>query len=86
MKQSDGRERLLALAGGFLDISRARVTILADMAEFADEIDVDRAEAAMARARELLAGVENPVQREAANAELQKAQARLRVARGGDRS
>jgi F-type H+-transporting ATPase subunit epsilon len=84
VKQSDGKERQLVIAGGFLDVSRSKVTVLADTAEFAEEIDLNRAEAALSRARELLGNAE-PSQREEASAAARRAQARLRVARGGDR-
>jgi len=43
-----------AIGGGFVDIHDNRVIILADSAERADEIDIARAEAARARAQELL--------------------------------
>lgn len=43
-----------AIGGGFVDIHDNKVIILADSAERADEIDVARAEAARARAEELL--------------------------------
>ncbi len=43
-----------AIGGGFVDIHDNRVIILADSAERADEIDIARAEAARARAAELL--------------------------------
>ena len=43
-----------AIGGGFVDIHDNRVIILADSAERADEIDIARAEAARARAEELL--------------------------------
>ncbi len=43
-----------AIGGGFVDIHDNKVIILADSAERADEIDVARAEAARARAEDLL--------------------------------
>jgi len=43
-----------AIGGGFVDIHDNRVIILADSAERAEEIDIARAEAARARAAELL--------------------------------
>lgn len=43
-----------AIGGGFVDIHDNHVIILADSAERADEIDIARAEAARARAEELL--------------------------------
>jgi F-type H+-transporting ATPase subunit epsilon len=85
VKLPSGAEETLAVSGGFVDVSRERVTVLADTAEFANEIDADRAEAALARARDLLTGVESlsPTDREDASLAVRRAQARLRIARGG---
>lgn len=80
IRLSSGENHVLAVAGGFVDISGESVTVLADTAEYADEIDVDRAESALGRARELLGGVSGG-DREAAVAAMRRAQARLRVAR-----
>lgn len=79
-----GENHTLAVAGGFLDVSASRVTVLADTAEFADEIDSGRAEAALARARDLVGSVSGS-EREEALAAVRRAQARLRVARPSDR-
>lgn len=79
-----GENHTLAVAGGFLDVSASRVTVLADTAEFADEIDAGRAEAALARARDLVGSVSGS-EREEALAAVRRAQARLRVARPSDR-
>ena len=43
-------ERFLACSGGFAEVSEDRVTILAETAELAEEIDVDRAKNAQADA------------------------------------
>ena len=43
-----------AISGGFVEIGGDKITILADAAELADEIDVERAQAAKARAEETL--------------------------------
>lgn len=85
IKLPSGAEEQLVLSGGFVEVSRQKVTVLADTAEFAGEIDVDRAEAALARAREMVMNVDSTgaSDREAANLALRRAQARLRVARGG---
>lgn len=80
-----GAEEHLALAGGFVEVSRERVTVLADTAEFSHEIDADRAEQELARARDLLNGLESTEgggEREEAQAAIQRAQNRLRIARG----
>src|SRR5215212_4265641 len=50
-----GQERIyLSIAGGFAEVLPERVTILARLAERAEEIDVARAEAAKKRAEERL--------------------------------
>jgi F-type H+-transporting ATPase subunit epsilon len=46
----DGSPLTVAVHGGFLSISPERVSILAEFAELADEIDVSRARAALDRA------------------------------------
>ena len=47
-------ESSFAITGGFMEVRRDRVTILADQAEAAEEIDLARAEAARARAEDRL--------------------------------
>ena len=47
--------RYLAVAGGFVEVLPDRVTVLADIGERAEDIDVARAEAAKRRAEERLA-------------------------------
>src|SRR6202171_1102940 len=51
-----GQEQLLFVGGGFLEVLPDRVTVLADIAEHADEISVERAGGGRRRARERLAG------------------------------
>jgi F-type H+-transporting ATPase subunit epsilon len=47
-------EEDFAITGGFMEVRNDRVTVLADAAEAAEEIDIQRAEAARARAEERL--------------------------------
>jgi F-type H+-transporting ATPase subunit epsilon len=47
-------EEDFAITGGFMEVRNDHVTVLADAAEAAEEIDVQRAEAARARAEERL--------------------------------
>ena len=47
---TDGTSTTLAVHGGFLSITPENVTVLAEYAELADEIDVARARAALDRA------------------------------------
>lgn len=71
----------LAISGGFLEVRNSRVLVLADTAERAEEIDVERAQAAQERAKHLL--VENVGTADLAQAEaaLRRSRVRLRVAR-----
>jgi len=81
--KKDGQEELLAVSGGFLQVSNNRVLILADTAERADEVDEQRAAEARARAETALAEARahpGSVQTEAARASLRKSLARLNVA------
>jgi F-type H+-transporting ATPase subunit epsilon len=76
-----GQETAMAVTGGFLEVLGNRAVILADAAERAEEIDVDRAEAAMKRAEEALAGHPREQEMEAALMAFRRAQVRVEVAR-----
>ncbi|MGP8079956.1 MAG: F0F1 ATP synthase subunit epsilon [Dehalococcoidales bacterium] len=73
-------EYSMAVSGGFLEVTPDHITILADAAERADEIDIARAEAAKKRAEEKLTN--RTAETDAANAEasLRRALARIKVA------
>jgi F-type H+-transporting ATPase subunit epsilon len=73
---ASGHRRYLAVAGGFLEVLPGHVRVLADVAERAEEIDVDRARAALQRAQEQIGG-EDPA---AALAAVERAQARIATA------
>jgi F-type H+-transporting ATPase subunit epsilon len=76
-----GKEDTLAISGGFLEVRPDRVIVLADSAERAEEIDVERARAARQRAEERLAKRGIPEVDEArVEAALKRAMARLSVA------
>ncbi len=79
-----GAEGGRSVGGGFLQVARDQVLILADTAERADEIDEARAEEARRRARENLADLVRSGQRlqaEAARVALKREEARVHVAR-----
>jgi len=78
---ANGDEEHIATSGGFMEVRRDRVIVLADTAERATDIDVARCEAAVARAREALR-TGGSVDYEATQAALQRALNRLRVAKG----
>ncbi len=83
VKPASGAEQTLVLAGGFIEVSREKTTILADSASFSHEINVDEAEQSLARARELLSSLDAPAAaREEAALEARRAEASLRIARG----
>lgn len=73
-------EHVVAVSGGFLEVSRDRVTVLADSAERAEEVDVERAEEARRRALARLSTGSPEIDQERARAALARALARMRVA------
>ena len=78
-READGTERVLALGGGFANVSGDGATILAEAAEFGDEIDVERARAARDRAQDRLNNRTPDVDVKRAQAALSRALGRLRV-------
>ena len=79
----DGVEQYFAIGGGFAEVQPEKVVVLADSAEQADEIDIDRAESARMRAEKFMKeGVpEDPERYAQIRASLQRAQIRIDVAR-----
>jgi F-type H+-transporting ATPase subunit epsilon len=76
-----GQEKhYLSVAFGFAEVLPDRVTILAQIAERADEIDVARAETARKRAEQRLASSSPDMDFERARVALMKALVRLQVA------
>ncbi len=69
-----------AITGGFFEVLHDRVIVLADAAERAEEIDVQRAEQARERARLAVERRESIEDLAVAQAALQRALIRLRVA------
>jgi F-type H+-transporting ATPase subunit epsilon len=51
IREDDGSELVAAVHGGFLSVTAEGVSVLAEQAELATEIDVSRARAALDRAR-----------------------------------
>ncbi len=79
------QETAYAIGGGFMEVRPDKVTVLADVAESADEIDEQRAEAARKRAQELMAqkvqGDSGAVQALLLEQTVRRAELRLKVAR-----
>ena len=78
-----GASERMVIAGGFIEVSDNKVSILADVAESADEIDVEAAKAERESAEKMLgswSGTEEEF--ETARERLDKAQAQLQLASG----
>lgn len=75
--KTDGKEDNMAISGGFMEVIADKVTIMPDTAEAATEIDVERAEAAKARAEERLSKRAEDVDASRAEAALRRAIARI---------
>jgi F-type H+-transporting ATPase subunit epsilon len=76
-----GQEKtFLSIAGGFAEVLPDRVTLLATLAERAEDIDISRAEAAKQRAEQRLAQPVADIDYERARVALQKSLSRLQVA------
>lgn len=82
LARKSGEETALAISGGFAQIGPDSVTILSDAAEYAEDIDMDRAEQARRRAEERLADRRPTPELDMARAEsaLLRSMARIRVA------
>lgn len=76
VRPEEGPDVLVAVHGGFVEVSHDRVTLLSDVAEVADQIDVERARRAAEQAQAALRN-ENDAEAEAA---LRRANVRLAVA------
>ncbi len=68
-----------ALHAGFAEILQDRVTIMAEIVEWPAEIDVERAEEALKRAKERIAGNDQATDVVRAEAALHRAMARIEV-------
>lgn len=76
----DGEDRFFYVTGGILEVQPYLVTVLADSALHAEQLDEDAALAARERAKEALEGRHGEIDIEQAQAELVEAEARYRAA------
>jgi F-type H+-transporting ATPase subunit epsilon len=79
--RKDGYTHRLAVAWGFAEVLPDKVTVLAEIAERADEIDVQRAEKAKERAEQKLQSSDPETDYDQVGASLKKAETRLDVAK-----
>ena len=78
--QSGETEKLFYVTGGILEVQPYLVTVLADSALHADQLDEAEALAARERAKEMLEGKHGAIDLARAQAELVEAEARYRAA------
>ena len=82
IRKEGEEDQFVAIGGGFMEVQPDHVVVLADAAEYAEEIDVARAEAARQRAEERLAQAKaGELDFAQADAALRRSALRLKVAR-----
>ncbi len=74
-----GKVYYVFISGGFAEIANNKVTVLAESAEKAEEIDLERARKAKERAEARIAKAQDAMEFARAQAALQRALARLRA-------
>lgn len=79
VKKADGDEVIASVSGGFMEVRPEGVTVLAEAAEFPEDIDVDRAKAAKERAEKRLRERQEDIDFRRAEMALQRALNRLDI-------
>ena len=77
---ANGTTRIAAVSGGFVDVSKKQTVILARTCEWADEIDLNRAQEAESRAKAKLQQQLSDHEQDLASVKLKKAVNRIRIA------
>jgi F-type H+-transporting ATPase subunit epsilon len=80
IKDKSGHEIIMSVSYGFFEVSSNTATLLADSAEFASNIDFERAKKALARAKQRLADSAGNIDLARAKRALERAQNRIRIA------
>lgn len=78
--RANGKDELIFVSGGFVDVNGDKCSVLAETAEKAENIDQARAQAARERAEQRLANKEASLDETRAEAALQRAIMRLKIA------
>ena len=80
VKNASGKDALFATSGGFVEVKNNDILVLAETAEPAGEIDVERARAAENRARERLSSKDPDTDVDRARVSMMRSLNRLRIA------
>lgn len=75
----DGQKKYATTLGGFVEVTKDKVTILTDASELQDEIDIERAKKAKERAEKRLAQKDGSIDQLRAEIALKKAIARINL-------
>jgi F-type H+-transporting ATPase subunit epsilon len=81
-----GKTHYVFVSGGFAEVGPDKVTILAEAAEKATDIDLERARKAQERAQQRLARAQDKIDHARAQAALRRSLARLTCRNSGDRA
>jgi len=84
--KDDGKTHYIFVSGGFAEVSPGKVTVLAEAAEKAAEIDVERARKAQERAQQRLVRTQEKIDDARAQAALRRALARMNCRSSGEKS
>jgi F-type H+-transporting ATPase subunit epsilon len=77
--KQNGKNLYIAVNGGFMEVRKDKVVILAESAELPEQIDVDRAKEAKTRAEQRLASKQEHIDFKRAEYALQRAMNRIDV-------
>jgi len=76
-----GARHFVSITGGFAEVTGTRMTVLADAAERAQDVDAKRAEESLERARRALRGESSDMTQPEAVEAIERASARLRASK-----
>ena len=79
IRLSDGTEKLASVNGGFLSVASGEARVAATTFEFADELDLSRAEAAKEKAEQQMKDAKSNAELSVAKSKLQRALSRIHV-------
>ncbi|MFE5324158.1 F0F1 ATP synthase subunit epsilon [Paenibacillus sp. NPDC056579] len=77
--KQNGKQEHIAVNGGFMEVRKDKVVILAESAELPEQIDIERAKAAKSRAEQRLSSKKDEYDFKRAEVALQKALNRIEV-------